>query len=407
MKITRRIFALAVVAAPIFVFSLAKSATPRAAAHPHYLALVGTYTTKTQSKGIYAYDFDPETGKLTDKGIAAETPDPSWVIIHPNGKFAYAANEAGKKSTISAFSLDAQTGKLKLLNDIPSLGEDPCYLAFDKRGDYLLVANYTSGTVAAFPILPDGKLGEDVDMVKDTGPRGPDKKRQDGPHAHWVQVSEHNHYAYVADLGLDSILIYKFDEAKGSLTPGDTSSATTKAGSAKSVTSDAFTAVLAPGTGPRHAAFSRDGNFLYVLGEMKSNVTVLSNEARESFRSIQEISALPPDFSGRNDAAEIALHPSGKWLYTSNRGHDSIAVFSVDQTTGKLALLADVPTGGKEPRHFAIDPTGHYLLAENQNSDSIVEFHIDPIPANSPNPPKSLTYLRPFVSFSTQLNKST
>jgi 6-phosphogluconolactonase len=359
MKITRRIFALAVIAAPIFVFSLANSATPpAAAAHPHYLALVGTYTTKTQSKGIYAYDFDPETGKLTDKGIAAETPDPSWVIIHPNGKFAYAANEAGKKSTISAFSLDAQSGKLKLLNDIPSLGEDPCYLSFDKRGDYLLVANYTSGTVAAFPILPDGKLGEDVDMVKDAGPRGPDKKRQEGPHAHWVQVSEHNHYAYVADLGLDRILIYKFDEAKGSLTPGDTSSATTKAGAAKA-TNDSFTAVLAPGTGPRHAVFSHDGNFLYVLGEMKSNVTVLSNEARESFRSIQEISALPADFSGRNDAAEIALHPSGKWLYTSNRGHDSIAVFSVDQTTGKLALLADVPTGGKEPRHYAItQPTG-------------------------------------------------
>lgn len=374
MKYTRRFFAFLLAFAPVALMSLAQTAPPRAP-HAHYSALVGTYTDKTQSKGIYALDFDPETGKLTEKGVAAETNDPSWVVIHPSGKFVYAANESGKKSTISAFSRDPQTGELTLLNQLPSLGEDPCYLSFDKTGDFLLVANYTSGTVAVFPILKDGKLGEDIEMVKDAGRLGPDKKRQEGPHAHWVQVSAHNHYAYVSDLGLDRVLIYKFDEAKGTLTPGDTTPPDPKDKSAKA--KDPYSAVLSPGTGPRHAAFSADGNFLYVLGEMKSTVTVFANASRETFSSIQEISALPEGFSGRNDAAEIALHPSGKWLYTSNRGHDSIAIFAVDPAKGTLRLLSTVPTGGKEPRHFAIDPTGHYLLAENQNSDSIVEFRID------------------------------
>jgi 6-phosphogluconolactonase len=374
MKYTRRFFALLPAFAPVALISPAQTATPRAP-HAHYSALVGTYTDKTQSKGIYAFDFDPDTGKLTEKGVAAETNDPSWVVIHPSGKFVYAANESGKRSTISAFSRDPQTGELTLLNQLPSLGEDPCYLSFDKTGDFLLAANYTSGTVAVFPILRDGKLGEDIEMVKDAGRLGPDKKRQEGPHAHWVQVSAHNHYAYVSDLGLDRVLIFKFDEAKGTLTPGDTTPPDPKDKSAK--VKDPYSAVLSPGTGPRHGVFSADGNFLYVLGEMKSTVTVFANASRETFSSIQEISALPEGFSGRNDAAEIALHPSGKWLYTSNRGHDSIAIFAVDRAKGTLRLLSDVPTGGKEPRHFAIDPTGHYLLAENQNSDSIVVFRID------------------------------
>ena len=356
------------------LISYAETSVPPAP-HTHYSLLVGTYTTKTQSKGIYAFDFDASTGKLTEKGVAAETPDPSWVVIHPNGKFVYAANEAGKKSTISAFVRNPQTGALTLLNQLPSLGEDPCHLSFDQTGNYLLAVNYTSGTVAVFPILRDGKLGEDISMVKDEGPLGLDKERQEGPHAHWVQVSAHNHYAYVADLGLDRVLIYKFDESNGTLTAADSTPPDPKDKSAKA--NDPYSVVLSPGTGPRHAAFSADGSFLYVLGELKSTVTVFANAERESFNSIQEISALPEGFSGRNDAAEIYLHPSGKWLYTSNRGADTIAVFAVDPDKGTLRLLANVPTGGLEPRHFAVDPTGRYLLAENQNSDTIRVFRID------------------------------
>jgi 6-phosphogluconolactonase len=376
MKITRCILAFLILVAPVVLLSLAGSAQPPATGH-NYLALVGTYTTKTQSKGIYAFSFDPQTGKLTPKGIAAETPDPSWVSIHPSGKFAYAANEAGKQSTVSAFTLDAQTGELTLLNQLPSLGEDPCYLSFDKTGKFLFVANYTSGTVAVFPILPDGKLGEHTALLQDTGNLGPNKEHQEGPHAHWIELSAYNRFAYVADLGLDRILIYKFDVTKGTLTPGDTPPTDAKTGSAKP--NDPFSAALSPGTGPRHVAFSRDGKFMYVLGEMQSTVTVFANDdARESFRCVQQISVLPPGFSGRNDAAEIILHPNGKWLYTSNRGGDSIAVFAVDPKKGTLTYIGDFPTGGQEPRHFAIDPTGAYLLAENQNSNTIVTFRLDP-----------------------------
>jgi len=370
MKITRRIFAGLVFAAPVGLFSLSGAA--QSPSRHSYLVLVGTYTNKTESKGIYAFSYDAETGKLTPKGLAAETPDPSYVVIHPSGKYAYAVNEAGKQSTVSAFALDAQSGKLTLLNLVPALGEDPCYVTFDRTGKFVLLANYTSGTVAVFPILADGKLGEHTALLEDSGALGPNKERQEGPHAHWIELSADNRFAYVADLGLDRVLFYKFDATQGTLTRTDTASA---AGSAKA--KDAFSVILSPGTGPRHVALSHDGNFLYVLGEMKSTVTVFATHGLETDRAIQTISTLPAGFSGRNDSAEIALHPNGKWLYASNRGNDTIAVFAVEPGKGTLRLLEDVPTGGKEPRHFAIDPAGTYLLAENQHSDTIVTFRID------------------------------
>ncbi len=371
MKITRRVFAfLLVLCAPLVVFSPAESSR-KSAAKGQYLVYVGTYTTKTESKGIYAFQFDPATGKMTAPALAAESPDPSFVAVHPGGKYLYAVNEAGKNSMVSAFALDAASGKLTLLNRLPALGEDPCYISFDRSGKFVLIANYSAGNVAVFPILPDGKLGEHTAVVQDSGALGPNKERQEAPHTHWIEPSAHNRFVYVADLGLDRILIYRFDAAKGTLTPG------AKSSSANS--GDPFSATLNPGTGPRHAAFSRDGNFMFVLGELNSNVTVFKNDARETFRQVQQISALPAGFSGRNDAAEIAIHPNGKFLYTSNRGHESIAVFAIEPKTGTLTLVADVPTGGKEPRHFALDPTGQYLLAENQLSGNIVEFRIDPV----------------------------
>jgi len=327
MKITRRLFAFLALITSLAVLALA-SASGRSAASHGYLALVGTYTNKTDSKGIYAYDFDAETGKLTAKGLAVTTADPSFLAIHPNGKFVYAVNESGKQSAVSAFALDAPSGKLTLLNQLPALGEDPCYITFDKTGKYVLIANYTSGNVAVFPILEDGKLGEHTALLRDAGAVGPNKQRQEGPHAHWIGLSAHNHFAYVADLGLDHVMIYNFDAAKGTLTRGDAASSDAEAGAAKP--SDAFTATLSPGTGPRHVVFSADGKFMYVLGELQSTVTVFAHDARETYRQIQSISTLPEKFSGRNDAAEIALHPSGRWLYTSNRGHDTIAEFAVD-----------------------------------------------------------------------------
>ena len=363
MKITRRVFAFfLVLCAPLALFSSAQS-SEKSVARGQYLVYVGTYTTKSESKGIYAYEFDSATGKLTPKGVAAETPDPSWVAVHPSGKFLYAANEAGKASTVSAFAIDAKNGKLTILNQLPSLGEDPCYLSFDKTGKYVLVANYSSGTIAVFPILADGRLGEHTAMLKDQGATGPNKERQEGPHAHWIEVSSDNRFAFVADLGLDAILSYRFDASKGSLTPNK----------------PFFLRPLTAGAGPRHATFSPGGGHFYVLSEINSTVTAFAYAPDHGvFGYLGGVPMLPAGFEGRNDAAEIAIHQSGKWLFASNRGHDSIAVFSIDPASGKLTAAGGFPTGGREPRHFALDPTGQYLLAENQLSGNIVGFRIDP-----------------------------
>src|SRR5579862_5835200 len=246
---TRLLFALA--------FPLAaQQPDAHLAAGTHELALVGTYTNQNGSKGIYAFDFDTSTGKLSDMRIAAETRNPSWVAIHPNRKYVYAANESGPQSTVTAYALDASSGKLTQLNQLPSLGEDPCYLSFDRTGKYLFVANYTSGTVAVFPILADGKLGEHTALVNDTGTLGPKTDRQEHSHAHWVQASQGNRYVFVSDLGLDAILSFRFDAAKGTLTPNDPPFAK-----------------LAPGSGPRHMAVSPNGKFAYVLSELSSPVT--------------------------------------------------------------------------------------------------------------------------------------
>ena len=368
MKITRRVLALLLVlSAPLILFSSAQTAE-KAPAKTQYLAYVGTYTTKTNSKGIYAYRFDAATGQLSAIGVAAETQDPSWLAVHPNGKFLYAVNEAGKSSMVSAFARDAKTGKLTLLNQLPALGEDPCYLSFDKTGKYVFVANYTSGNVVVFPILPGGKLGEHTSSIQDGGVLGPNKERQEAPHAHWIEVTANNRFVLVTDLGLDRVLTYRFDPSNGTINGAPLSSYTRY--------KNAWSVPVNPGDGPRHAVFDAN-NHIYVLGELQSTVTDILLDPNKDIEPAQRISTIPPDYKGRNDAAEIVLHPSGKWLFASNRGHDSIAVFSVDPATGKLERAGHYSTGGKEPRHFAIDPTGKYLLAENQFSNNIVVFKID------------------------------
>jgi 6-phosphogluconolactonase len=366
MKITRRVLALLLIlAAPLILFPSAQT-TEKAAAKNQYLAFVGTYTTKTNSKGIYAYNFDSETGKLAVRGLAAETPDPSWIAIHPFGRFAYAANESGKQSTISAFSIDAKSARLMLLNQLPALGEDPCHLSFDKTGKFLFAANYTSGNVAVFPILPDGKLGEHTALVKDAGTLGPNKERQEAPHAHWVQISPDNRFLLVADLGLDQILVYRFDPSNGTISPNDPPFAK-----------------LAPGAGPRHAVFSRNGKFLYVLNEINSTVTSFTyDSAKGALRELRVLPTLPVGSQGRNEPAEIVLLPLGKFgesLFASNRGFDTITLFFADpEKGGPEGPASFFPAGGKEPRHIAIDPGGHFLLTENQNSNTITVFHLDP-----------------------------
>jgi 6-phosphogluconolactonase len=346
----------------------------------HYILYVGTYTGPA-SKGIYAYGYDAASGKLTPLGLAAETTNPSFLAIDSTRKVLYAVNEGhdykGENSgAVTAFSIeDRKTGKLTELDEVSSHGADPCYISFDRTGKYALVANYTGGTVAVFPLASDGRIGEASSVMKDAGELGPNKARQEAPHAHFIEASAHNWFAYVSDLGLDQVLIYKFDAAKGTLTAGGPP---VVAGASPSpAVKDFFSAKLAPGTGPRHVAFSADGKFMYVLGELDSTVTVFANDAKETFQSIQKISALRSGVPGHNSAAEIAIHPSGEFLYTSNRGDDSIAVFTIHRATGKLTFLQRISSGGNAPRHFTIDPTGTRLFAANQDSGNIVEYDIN------------------------------
>jgi len=371
MKITRRAFAiLLALSAPLFIVSAAQNPHKATAKKSQYLAYVGTYTTKKASKGIYVYRFDAATGQLTSVGLAAESTDPSFVAAHPSGKYLYAVNEVGnydgkKSGTVSAFAIDHKSGRLTLLNQVASGGADPCYVSLDKTGKHVLVANYSGGSVAVFPVLKDGRLGEASAFVQHQG-SGANKERQEGPHAHWIQTSPDNRLAAVSDLGLDELVLYRFDAAKGSLVPND----------------PPFVKV-SPGSGPRHAAFHPNGKFVYVLNEMQSTVVVFSYDpSTATLKTLQQLSTLPKDFTGQNDTAELAVHPSGKFLYASNRGHDSIAIFSIDSVKGTLTPTGHVATGGKTPRNFAIDPTGKYLLAANQASDDIVIFRINLVTGN-------------------------
>jgi 6-phosphogluconolactonase len=353
-----------------FLYSLAffisLSASAAEPQNGKYLLYVGTYTQDgSTSKGIYAFRYDAATQEVTSLGLAAETTNPSWVALHPNGRFLYAVNEVqnynGPNSGgVSAFSVDRATGKLTFLNEVASRGADPCYITVDQSGKYVLVANYTGGSIAAFPISADGKLGKASAFVQHTG-HGLNPKRQEAPHAHSIDLSPDERFAFVDDLGLDELLVYKFDKSKGSLKPNNPPFAK-----------------LDAGAGPRHFALHPSGKFAYVVSEMASTVTAFSIDLKAGvLHRSQSISTLPDDFKGENDDAEIVVHPSGKFLYASNRGHDSITVFAIDAAKGTLTVVEHASTQGKTPRNFAIDPTGTLLFAENQQSNKIVIFHID------------------------------
>jgi 6-phosphogluconolactonase len=360
-----------------FVVFLAEGVSLGASHGGKYLLFVGTYT-KGGSEGIYSYRYDAGSGQLESLGLAAKTDNPSFLSVAPGNKFLYALNESrdyqgAASGGVTAFSMDLKTGKLTQLNEVASRGADPCYISIDRTGKYALVANYSGGNVAVFPLSSDGRIREASSVVKDAGPLGPNRERQEAPHAHWIETSAGNRFAYVSDLGLDRVLIYRFDATKGTLSPGQ------PGGEANGHTGNEkhfFSATVPPGTGPRHVAFSADGKFMYVIGELDSSVTVFAND-KETFRAIQTVSTRRAGATGVNSAAEIAVHPNGKFLYASNRGDDSIAVFSIDRETGNLTVVEQVPSGGHTPRNFAIDPDGTHLLAANQDSGNVDEFRID------------------------------
>lgn len=328
------------------------------------LIYVGTYS-GGKSKGIYACRMDPASGALTSLGLVAESPNPTFLAIDSKQRLLFAANETGKfegkpAGSISTFSIDRKTGKLTPIHQYSSIGSAPCHLILDKTDRNLLVANYGSGSVAVFPIQPDGRLGAETAFIQHAG-KSIDTSRQEGPHSHCMVLDAASRFAFACDLGLDKTMIYRFDALHGTLTPNVPAFAPAK-----------------PGSGPRHLAFHPDGRHAYVLHELNSTVAAFDYDSRRgALKELQTISTLPENFKEYSNAAEVAVHPGGKFLYCSNRGHDSIAVFAIDPAKGTLAFVEHQPTQGKTPRHFVIDPTGRYLLVANQDSNNIVVFAID------------------------------
>jgi 6-phosphogluconolactonase len=311
---------------------------------------------------ITAFRLDLTAGALTPVGLAAEIEHPSFLSIAPNHQFLYAITEGGnaEASGISAFAIDAAAGKLTFLNRQPAGGSGPCHVVADGSGKNALIANYGSGSFAVFPLAGNGEVQPKSAFIQDQG-SSVNADRQEGPHAHCIVAGPGNRFAYGCDLGLDKVMIFKFDPGQGTLVPNEPAFAPAK-----------------PGAGPRHIAFHPNGRWAYVINEMASTLTVFGCDASNgALRDIQTSSTLPDGFSGQNTGAEVAVHPSGKFVYGSNRGDDSIAVFACNPESGRLTFIERVPTGGKTPRQFEIDPTSRYLLAANQDSNTVVVFRID------------------------------
>lgn len=325
---------------------------------------IGTYTEHqgSQSKGIYVYRMDPSTGELKFEWESKGILNPSYLEFHPHKHFLYAVNELGnfagqEAGGVTALSIDPESGELNLLNAYSSQGKDPCYVSIERTGRFALVANYSGGNAAVLPIQADGQLGPATDVVQHSG-SSVDPKRQTDPFVHSIVPDPTNRFAIAADLGADKLVIYEMDLENGKLN---------KHAEVK----------VKPGSGPRHSIFHPNGGYFYVINELNSTLIVYRYYSEAGrLEEIQTISTLPEDFKGENLCAD--LHISGRYLYASNRKHDSIAWYLIDEKTGRLSYEGEVPSGGKEPRGFAIDPTGSFLLAAHERSDNVVCFQIDP-----------------------------
>lgn len=330
------------------------------------LLFIGTYT-NTGSEGIYSCLFNPETGDISEPRLAAKTKNPSFLAIDKTGKYLYAVNETGKfnnkpTGAVSTFSVDLKTGKLSLLDQISTMGAHPAHLSLDKTGNFVMVANYGGGNFAVFPLHNRIQPRNHTAFVQHTG-SGANRKRQEAPHAHFISVSNDNKFVMVADLGIDKVMIYPFNATSGALD-----------------TANAVFAEMEPGSGPRHFTFDNTGRFLYVLNELTSNIAVFSfDNATAATQAIQTIPTLPAGFNEENTCAEILTSTDGRFVYASNRGHNSIVQFAINANTGTLTAIDWFATGGQTPRNFAIDPTEKWLLVANQNSDNITLFRINQV----------------------------
>jgi len=362
---------------------------PAAAQSNDYFVYFGTYTgfkyvhhSKTwgvgesKSKGVYVSRFNASTGQLSEPQLAAEVVNPSFLTISPDNRYLYAISEdplsigppLDHSSYVSAYAIDSATGTLRFLNSVPASGTSTCYISIDKTGRYVMLANFGSGSVSVIHVKDDGSLGELASFIQDVG-HSVDPSIQTEPHTHLIGVSPDNRYVIVSDLGLDQVLIFHFDEKTGMLSPAGPPSAT-----------------VYPGGGPRHFTFDPAGKFGYQLSEMSGNVDVFAwDPIKGSLTEVQRVHTVPHNFFGGNHSAEIEVHPSGKFLYESNRrtqgenirGPDTIGVFAIDQKNGTLSRVEEVLSGGVMPRSFALDPTGNFLLSAHQLSNNIVVFKVD------------------------------
>jgi len=331
------------------------------------LLYIGTYTSSGKSEGIYVQRFDAESGKLTPLYTVKDVLEPSYLTIDKDRRYLYAVNELleyeGKKAgAVSAFAIDQKTGNLQFLNKQTSLGGAPCFITTSHNQKFVLVANYLGGNVSVYPVEKDGKLGASVDLAQHSG-FGPNKDRQEAAHAHSITLDRNNRFAFAADLGIDKLMIYQFDDKTGKLKPND---------------AQAFYQTK-PGAGPRHFSFHGNGRFAFLINELDLTITSLAyDEKLGTLKEIQTVPTLPADASTAGaTCADIHVTPNGKFLYGTNRGHNSLVSYKIDEKTGKLEYLEHVSTGGKKPRNFTISPDGKFLLAANQDSDNIVVFRID------------------------------
>lgn len=324
----------------------------------HWWVYIGTYT-GGGSEGIYLLRMDAATGALESLGLAAIVQNPSFLALHPKRPLLYAVGEQAEGGAVSAFDI-ADDGRLDFLNKSSSVGKGPCHVAVDRDGCHALVANYGGGSVAALPIDASGKLGPASSFIQHAG-SSVNPHRQEGPHAHSVTLDAAGRFVFAADLGMDKIMVYRLSEPDGVLEPNEPPFA-----------------ALTPGSGPRHFAFHPNGRFAYVINELSNTVAVFEYDADAGkLTHVETVNTLPEDFKGDNTTAEVRVHPSGRFVYGSNRGHDSIAVFQVNGETGGLTPAGHTSTGGKTPRNFGIDPSGRYLLAANQDTGNVVAFAID------------------------------
>ena len=340
------------------------------------LVYVGTYTEpirfgtgkilEGKGDGIYLYRMDPATGALELDSKTTGVVNPSYLAVHPTQRFLYAVNELKTyedwpTGTVSAFAVDAKTGKLEFLNKRLTHGTDPCHVAVDGAGRHIFVANFMSGSVCVLPVRADGSLGEASDFVQHLG-SGIDPVRQRGPHAHSVTLDRADRFALVPDLGLDKLMVYRFDRTRGMLEPHVVA-----------------WIKLKPGAGPRHVAFHPGGRFAFLINELDSTLVVLAFDAKKGvFQVLQVVPTLPAGFQGESTCADVQVAPSGRFVYASNRGHDSLVIYRCEQRSGRLAYVGHQSTQGRTPRQFEIDPTGRLLLVGNQDTNTIVPFRIDP-----------------------------